>query len=209
VSEKLCIDLCSGLGGLSQAFVAVGWEVITVDIEPKFNPTFCADITKINGMDIMMHSKRGPRHYSEVIVVASPPCTAFSVASIPRHWKGGIPDSEVVKGLEIFTACIRIISEIKPRRWLIENPRGMLRALIGKPKTSINLSDFGTPYKKPTDLWGNIMLPMIKERKQWQKAPRGSRQGLMAATIRNPAQRSLMPLGLSLAILQSIEENPR
>ena len=47
-TKKLCIDLCSGLGGFSQAFRDdPAWEVITVDINPKFKPTIVADVCNL------------------------------------------------------------------------------------------------------------------------------------------------------------------
>ena len=41
---NIFIDLFSGLGGASQAFEAAGWEVVTVDINPEFNPTICCNV---------------------------------------------------------------------------------------------------------------------------------------------------------------------
>ena len=40
----LMLDLFSGLGGASKAMKERGWEVITVDNNPKFNPDICIDI---------------------------------------------------------------------------------------------------------------------------------------------------------------------
>ena len=34
----LMLDLCCGLGGASRAMRERGWEVVTVDIVPEFNP---------------------------------------------------------------------------------------------------------------------------------------------------------------------------
>ena len=39
------LDLFSGLGGASRAMRERGWDVITVDIEPEFNPSIIADIS--------------------------------------------------------------------------------------------------------------------------------------------------------------------
>lgn len=46
------------------------------------------------------------------------------------------------------------IEEIKPRFWIMENPRGALRHFIGKPATTIRYADYGYVCAKPTDLWG-------------------------------------------------------
>jgi hypothetical protein len=41
--KPLCVDLCSGEEGFSQAFKE-DYEVVTVDVEKKFRPTICADV---------------------------------------------------------------------------------------------------------------------------------------------------------------------
>lgn len=45
------LDLFSGLGGWSAAFKDRGHNVLTVDIEPKFNPDYCMNI-----MDVEYHT---------------------------------------------------------------------------------------------------------------------------------------------------------
>ena len=36
--------LCSGTGSLDRAFEAEGWQVTSVDIDPKSNATYTADV---------------------------------------------------------------------------------------------------------------------------------------------------------------------
>ncbi len=139
-------------------------------------------------------------------VLASPPCNCFSIASVYVHWENRKPKDEAT--LQAIDLVHRIQSEIKrlnPKWWLLENPMGMLRTVIGRPPHTIRLSDYGARYKKPTDLWGTVPFPLLGEMHDWEKAPRGTKCGLMAKEIRNPAQRALMPYGLSQAILEAVE----
>lgn len=71
----LMLDLCCGLGGASKAMKERGWDVITVDIDPEFNPTIVADLRTFH--------YSGPR---PDLVWASPPCTEFSKYSMPESW---------------------------------------------------------------------------------------------------------------------------
>jgi hypothetical protein len=46
--SKLCTYLCSGLAPTAEIFRKAGWNVVTIDIDPKFNPTICEDVTLID-----------------------------------------------------------------------------------------------------------------------------------------------------------------
>ena len=201
---KLCIDLCSGLGGFSQAFVDAGWEVVTVDIDPSFNPTVCADILTLSASDIETKTKlRAFSAYEKVVVVASPPCERFSRAH--ALW----PKKGIRKALEIAGACIELIINIQPKYWCLENPKARLRWFIGEPPHSVQLSDYGHNgagagrrrnewgTAKPTDLWGNIPFPMVEAQRLVKL--RGPNEG-------GPrAKKAEMPYGLSQAILEAVD----
>ena len=38
------LELFSGTGSVGRAFTAFGWEVISLDMNPRFKPTICQDI---------------------------------------------------------------------------------------------------------------------------------------------------------------------
>ena len=59
------LDLCCGKKGASKEFVKAGWDVLTVDIDPKFNPDIIADI-------INLHPE-APGQFD--LIWASPKCT--------------------------------------------------------------------------------------------------------------------------------------
>ena len=198
-ARKLCIDLCSGLGGFSQAFVDAGWEVITVDIEPKFNPTICMDV---RGEAVKAELWGKSQSYEEVVMLASPPCERFSVAS--HAW----PKKGIQSALEIVGACLEAIAWVKPDYWLMENPKGRLRWLLGTPRMTVRLCDYGSVYRKLTDLWGNIPLPMVSAMKQhtyYVETEIDSHVGHPLPRLTNDrAKKAKMPYGLSQAILEAV-----
>jgi hypothetical protein len=150
---KLCIDLCAGLGGFSQAFKDdKEWEVVTVELSKKFKPTIYADVRHLPFK----------QNLKPKVLLASPPCTFFSLAC-PQFPRIGIKQA-----LEVVGACLEAVAFLKPEKYLIENPRARLRHIIGKPPQTIRYSDFDTEYptQKPTDLWGNIFLPMVKHERK-------------------------------------------
>jgi site-specific DNA-cytosine methylase len=147
--KKLCIDLCAGLGGFSQAFkLNPEWDVITIDVLRKFKPTICCDIRYLPLK----------KNLKPEVLLASPPCQRFSIAC--PHW----PKIGIKLAMELVGAVFECIPYLNPKYWLVENPMGRLRWFIGKPKQTIRYSDYELAYKihKKTDLWGNIELPMPK-----------------------------------------------
>ncbi len=188
---KLCIDLCSGLGGFSQAFKeSRDWEVITVDIERKFKPTIRADV---NFLPIR------PGLHPDVIL-ASPDCRYFSLAYYQFPRKG------IKKALELVGACLEAIAELEPRFWMMENPKGRLRWFIARPRNTIRLNSWGYKTAKPTDLWGNIPLGLIPGERETIPGTGWTRRRLWTkvAGSASAAQRAKMPYELSAAILEAV-----
>lgn len=204
--DRLCIDLCSGLGGFSAAFRDAGWEVVTVDIDPRFEPTVCADITKAGLYGEIANATKTTdlrERFSKIIVLASPPCERFSLAC--HTW----PKTGIQRALQIVGACLETISLVKPDSWLLENPKGRLRWFLGTPRGTIRLSDYGAPYLKPTDYWGNVALPMLDETIPARIYLRPMRHDIKSASPiylsgSDKAGRAKMPYGLSQAILEAV-----
>jgi hypothetical protein len=134
--QRLMLDLCCGLGGASAAMRAAGWEVVTLDNDPRFEATITTDI----------RSWSWPGRTPD-LVWASPPCTEFSRESMPWSRTGKTPDMSIV------LACVRIIKECRPRLWVIENVRGAakyFKPVLGKYRQTCG----------PFFLWGNF-LPFV------------------------------------------------
>jgi hypothetical protein len=112
--------------------------------------------------------------------------------------------------MELVGACLEAVAYLRPKRWLLENPMGRLRWFLGKPEMTLRLCDFGAPWQKKTDFWGNVPLGLV----DGVKAPRlyvrpmakgSSRSPLVWVGGYNKAQRSFLPRGLSEAILNALE----
>jgi hypothetical protein len=193
--DKLCVDLCSGEGGTSEAFVKAGWFVVRIDIMRKFKPTIIADVCHLPLKE----------NLEPDVLLASPPCQHFSLACCQFPRKG------IQEALHIVGACFEAVTFLKPKKWLIENPRARLRHLIGKPKQTIRYSDYDMDYptQKPTDIWGNIFLPMVKgERKVIRIHGLNYLQRLHLFAYMYPkkdSKRAKIPIGVSEAVLEGVE----
>ena len=202
------LDLFCGLGGWGEAFRQRGHEVVGVDIEAKFNPAVCADVLTL---DV------GPLGAFDV-VLASPPCEAFSVASIGHHWQGGrrayVPRTDHARrSMDIVRRTLVIIQQVRPRAWVVENPRGVLRKLgilDGCERVTVTFCAYGERRMKPTDLWGGFPpgwrpRPMCRNGSPCHDAaPRGARTGTQG--MNNAAARAVIPAQLSESICVSCEQ---
>ena len=79
----LIFDLFAGTGSSTQAFKDAGHTVITFELDEQFEVTEHCDILDLTAEGLI--AKYGQPDF----IWASPPCTAFSVASIGHHWLRG------------------------------------------------------------------------------------------------------------------------
>lgn len=149
------LELFCGTKSISKAFEKRGHETYTIDNDPQHKPSLCIDILNF---DISMLPKEWRK---PDIIWASPPCTAFSVASIYRYWNNGRPKSyKTYLGMAIAKKTVEIIQELKPTRWFIENPVGMLRKqlfMLNLPRKTVTYCQYGKRYRKATDIWTNAI----------------------------------------------------
>ena len=79
------LELFSGTQSISKEFRKRGHKTLTLDNNKIFkeNTDLCMDVLDLTS-DMVIDKLGDPD-----IIWASPPCTAFSVASISHHWEGG------------------------------------------------------------------------------------------------------------------------
>lgn len=204
------LDLFSGLGGFSQAFLDRGHSVWRIDNDDKFiraENTVIADVLRLSRFSIEL---AGPWD----VILASPPCEAFSVMCIGKNWtRDHQPKTEKARvALSLVKHALALIEELKPRYWAVENPRGKLRRLIGMPTDTTWWCQWKDRRAKPTDLWGIIpksMLPLPKCKNggaDHDPAPRGTKTVGTQAQGVPPEQRALIPYAFSLSLCVAIEE---
>lgn len=139
------LDLCAGTGSVQRALP--GTQVISVDMNSKYNPTICADVTQWD-------YKVFPKGYFDV-VWASPPCTHYSPAK-------SIGKRDFRKYDPIVKRCLEMINYYKPKYWFMENPgKGghLHRRPFMKPWNKYLheccYCRYGYSYRKSTHIWTN------------------------------------------------------
>jgi len=194
------LDLFAGLGGFSQAFKDKGHKVITLDNNPEFNPDICIDIMKVIPEALPYYD----------VILASPPCNCFSVASIGKHWRDGVPDEKTKQAIDIVKHTLCLIIDMHPKYWFMENPRAMLRTIIGNPPVTVFYAQYGEDRLKPTDIWGRHpkgfkdMQINDKTLLDYTPTPRGSRTGTQG--LKNTEVRAKIPYKLSKTICELCEK---
>jgi len=215
------VDLFSGLGGFSQAFIDRGHNVVRFDNDEQFKEvqnTIICDVLDLTPEDLCDYLWDRPN-----IILASPPCTHFSVAALSHHWPKGVPTHATLEQIKLVRSTIALIKKTNPTYWILENPRGMLRKAIGKPAWTAYWAAYGAKVLKPTDLWGK--LPPIDRKLpfKWERAPRGTKLGVQGISVdkyksfkknpfshvmpRSPTLRALIPYDFSMAVCLAAEGN--
>ena len=153
------LDLFTGTGSIAKVARELGYEVVSLDIDPKCNPDICADITEFD-----YQSQFEPGSFD--IIWASPPCQTFSCArkcNIGRHVKGELMTQETLArdvnelGVPILRRTQEIIEFLQPKVWFIENPyTGKMKEYIAKKPYIFDYCMFGYDYRKRTAVWTNV-----------------------------------------------------
>lgn len=139
VEVRIILDLCGGTGAWSQPYKDAAYDVRVITL-PEYDVRTYKPPESVYG------------------VLAAPPCTEFSMArnrypDIPRNY---------VRGMELVSACMRIILQCNPVFWALENPIGHLSKFLGKQDYRFEPWWFDEPWSKRTALWGKFNKPSRK-----------------------------------------------
>lgn len=200
------LELFSGTESFSKVARKRGHFSFTIDSDYIFNPSMCINILNI---DPVFFSNFGID-----IIWASPPCQAFSVATISKNWRDKKPISEKAKySIKLIEKTLQFIDILKPRFFFIENPRAMLRTLdIMKdiPRHTVTYCQYGDKRMKATDIWTNSRLwnpkpPCKRGMTCHEPAPRGSHK-TGTQGLKDPVERGKIPWKLCLEIIKACEK---
>lgn len=135
MNQYNAIDLFCGAGGLSYGFECAGFNILLgIDNDQKALEVFernhkgaksiCGDITQIDYEQIK--EKIGDKRID--IIIGGPPCQGMSLSG-PRKFDD--PRNK------LYLSYIRLVDEIKPRAFVIENVPGLVSLFNGQIKDSI------------------------------------------------------------------------
>ena len=165
-NNKKALCLFEGIGSSKKVLESLGYEVVCVEIEEKYNPTILSDIMKWDFKDSIYN----PNDFE--IITASPVCLYWSKLRntwINRKCKKIHPTDVITKqhllddidkyGKPMVDRTLEIIQYFNPQYWWIENPNGSsMWKYIEDKHNYLNFetyifdyckySDYG--YKKPT-----------------------------------------------------------
>ena len=191
------LDLFSGLGGASEAFLRSGWEVKRIENNPELSLVPNTEIMCIYDFGKWVDEllDQGYTIPEITLIWASPPCTDFSDGyNSPKSKAGrnGI-DYFPAEAIDLVKETKRIIDLIQPKYWIIENVRGaikFLKPILGEPTMIIDSIVLWGRFPKWTMPPGN---KHSKDDSAWSDDP-------MRAN-----KRALIPFAVSDACRQSIE----
>jgi hypothetical protein len=209
------LELFAGTRSVGKAFEERGHDVYSVEWDKHFpDIDLYADIGGLTAKDIL--EKFGKPD----VIWASPDCTSYSIAAISHHRKkeenGNLaPVSDYAKFCDnVNQNVLRLIQELNPKYWFIENPRGGMRKMDfmrGLPRYTITYCQYGDTRMKPTDIWTNHPNPQFKPPCHngdlcHVPAPRGARTGTQG--LRGSVERSRIPKDFCNHIVSICEIEP-
>lgn len=172
------VDLFAGAGGLSLGFEQAGFDVLAaVEYDPihamvhRYNfpecEVLCRDIKALSADDIRLAAARGARRIGRQnatedgidVVIGGPSCQGFS--SMGRR-------KEDDDRNELLNEYVRIVSELKPRAFVLENVPGLLEPRFEEFRNAAfkNLRNAGYSLSG-TDGWldaSDFGVPQVRKR---------------------------------------------
>lgn len=143
MNAPLAIDLFCGVGGWTEGLLAEGFDVIGFDIERHVYGEHRYPAQLVIQDVLTLH---GAQFWDATLIVASPPCQAYSYRAMPWSRAKALPPPDNT----LFEACFRIqreacVSAGRHVPMVVENVRGAQK-WVGRARWN-----FGSFY-----LWGDV-----------------------------------------------------
>jgi hypothetical protein len=139
MTGRIILSLCDHSGNWPAPYREAGYDIRQVDLK--------------HGQDVrLLRVLQEPIHG----ILAATPCTVFAASG--NRWKRA--REEIIEGLSVVDACLRLVAVCHPTWWALENPRGKLRRYLGPPRMIFDPCQYGDPYTKKTLLWGSFTPPV-------------------------------------------------
>tara|TARA_R110000823_G_scaffold177309_1_gene309881 strand:+ start:372 stop:968 length:597 start_codon:yes stop_codon:yes gene_type:complete len=186
------LDLCSGLGGFSEAFVAAGHEVLRIENNPLLSDVPHTKLQCIFELRDLLEDNNESLLGDIDLILFSPPCLEFSVAyNSPRsNHEREFPNVPWDPSMDILECGMDIIKMLKPTWHIVENVRGAIKYFkedLGKPRQINDAYVF----------WGNF--PSFAPRRFPSKSQKDSRHSPIRAN-----HRGKIPIEISNELLFAI-----
>lgn len=149
--QIVLLELFCGTGSVGQVAKEMGWEVISVDINPRWKPDICIDICELDADAIN-------EKYGKIDVIwASPDCSQYSqiLNGYPKYKRKLQESNRVVEH------TLALIAKLNPTYWFMENPA---TGLLKEQDFMKNIQwkdccycryNKGRAFRKHTRIWGS------------------------------------------------------
>tara|TARA_R110001599_G_scaffold239556_1_gene439083 strand:+ start:369 stop:986 length:618 start_codon:yes stop_codon:yes gene_type:complete len=189
---KKILDLYSGLGGASEAFLlSKRWDVMRIENNELLNQVPNTQMADVKELLNHLQNSQLPLDHRVDVVWSSPPCLEFSQAYSAPGPVAQRAGEDFTPDMSHLEATLEIIAILKPKYWIIENVVGAIkhfRDLLGEPRQ----------IHGAIVLWGNY--PMFEPDVFKTKAQKDKRHDPLRSNIR-----AKIPIEVSSALLEAIE----
>ena len=126
------VDLFSGCGGLALGFKWAGFKTLLAsDVDENCEKTYTYNFPEVPFIkkDLREVSTNDIKHHiseSADVVIGGPPCQGFSLANKNRNKVKDDPRNE------LFYEFVRVVTDLQPKAFVMENVRGLLSMQKGK-----------------------------------------------------------------------------
>ena len=201
MGELNVLDLFCGAGGLSYGFESAGFDILlgidndakaleTFELNHKGSKSICGDITQINYEE---HIKPLLNGKQIDVIIGGPPCQGMSLSG-PRKFDD--PRNK------LYLSYIRLVKEIQPKAFVIENVPGLVGLFGGQIKDSIieKFTDMGYHIEYKILCSADYGVPQSRKRVVFV----GTRVGKFEYPATNP---NVVTCSMALSDLPPLEDD--